>query len=101
METFTEQPYSLQKYVVIPLKDPIYGHCFAIRDKWIDMAIKTKKLLLIRTPLGQEIISPKQFKKESKVFKKAFLYPDNPMKMYQRDCKLTPLEDIEKYTMDW
>ena len=101
METFTEEPYTLQKYVVVPLKEPIYGHCFAIREKWVEIAFRTKRLLLIRTPFGQEIISPKQFKKESTTFKKAFLFPDNPMKFYQRDCHFTPLEDIEKYKMDW
>ena len=101
MEDFTQTPFQLQKYVVVPLKTPIYGNNFAIRDKWINLAIKTKKALLIRTPLGQEIISPKQFKKEATKFKKEFLIPGVPMVMYQRNLQLTPLQDIEKYQLDW
>jgi hypothetical protein len=101
MEDFTHPPYKLQKYIVVPLKTPIFGNNFAIRDKWIELAIKTKKLLLIRTPFGQEIISPKVYKKESTVFSKEYLIPGVPMKMYQRNLKLKPLEDIEKYSVDW
>ena len=101
MEDFTTTPYQLQKYIVVPLKTPIFGNNFAIRDKWIELAIKLKKLLLIRTPLGQEIIQPKLYKKESTVFKKEYLIPGVPMKMYQRNLHLQPLEDIERYKMDW
>ncbi len=101
MENFTDKPYELQKYVVVPLREPMFGHNFAIRDKWIDLAKRKKKSLLIRTPFGQEIISPQKYQSESTKFKKIYLIPDRPMTMYQRNCKLTPLQDIEKYVMDW
>lgn len=102
METFTEKPYTLQKYVVVPLLKPIYGTSnYAIRDKWIDLAKRSKKLLLIRTPNGQEIIDPKRYQSESKKILKEFLITGHPMTMYQRTLKLTPLQDIDKYKLDW
>lgn len=101
MENFTDRPYTLPKYLVVPLEKPIYGHSFAIRDKYIVQALKWGKMLLIRTPLGQEIIHPKIYRKEAKAFKKEYLIPGVPMTMWQRDLKLTPLQDIEKYRMDW
>src|SRR3990167_771597 len=98
MENFTEKPYTLQKYLVVPLSKSIYGTAnYAIRDKWIDLAKRTKRMLLIRTPNGQEIIDPKRYQSESKKFLMEKLIPGHPMTMYQRTLKLEPLQDIDKY----
>lgn len=101
MEDFTKQPYTLQKYLVVPLQRPIYGTNYAIREKWIELAKKTNKLLLIRTPFGQEIINPGVYKKESRRIEKVFKIPTSPMVLFQRDLHLAPLQPIEKYQMDW
>lgn len=65
------------------------------------MAKRMKKLLLIRTPDGQEIITPQQYLSESKKILVEKYIPGHPMTMYQRNLKLSPLQDIDKYRMDW
>jgi hypothetical protein len=102
MENFRETPYLLQKYVVVPLEEPIYGTSnYAVRDKWLFLAKRTGRLMLIRTPHGQEIIHPQKFMDSSTKFPMEKYIPGHPMTMYQRTLKLEPLQDIEKYRMDW
>lgn len=88
-------------YIIIKLHKPIYGTNYAIRDKYIIQAIKSRRKLLLRTPEGQEIIDPKQYKKESRKIEKEFLIPGKPMVLYQRTLHLSDTQPIEKYTMEW
>jgi hypothetical protein len=101
-EDFSAKPYTLQKFLVVPLNKPIYGTSnYAIREKYIEIAKNYHKALLIRTPNGQEIIDPAVYKKEATKIEKEFKIPGCPMILYQRTLKLTPLQPIEKYQFTW
>lgn len=53
-----------------------------VRKDYFDKAKKSKRYIVIQTPRGERIMLPKEIK-GTKVYKEVFLFPDNPMSMYE------------------
>lgn len=66
----------------VHIKKPIYGQCVAISDAIIKEAETHHRLLLLTCPGAQETISPADWMRKSKVLRKVFRYPDNPMVLW-------------------
>ena len=81
------------RFIVVDIKKPIFEtetySRVRVNKKYSDDARITFRYLLVRCPKGELVFLPKALKK-MKIVKEAFLYPDNPMKMYELDiphCK--------------
>ena len=89
------------RFLVVDIEKPLYEHASAstvrIAKTIVDRAIHSFAQLVIRTPKGEKVFFPKQVKKDGKKVKEVFLYPDNPMVMYEIEIPYSEKEDIDKY----
>ena len=87
------------KYWVVFIHRPVYGLCVALNEKLLDAAIKFKATLVVQCPGGEEIIEPKEWKKQGQRFEKVFMLPDRPMVFYQKNIfsveKHSPIEKFQ------
>ena len=89
------------RFLIIDITDPIFEGDYisrvAINKEYIDKARISSRYLVVRTPKGEEVFSPKNMKKV-KTFDKVFLRPNDPMKMVELDipnCEKRPDEFYE------
>jgi hypothetical protein len=80
------------------INKPIYGTYIAIRDKYLNQAIKLKTDLRVTIPQGTYIVNPKKWIKTGRKQEKVFLIPDQPMILWENHCQRfpkeqTPIED--------
>jgi hypothetical protein len=82
------QIQTLGNFVIVDIHKPFnkqdsldYDFC-RVRKDYFDRAKKSGRFVLVRTPNGERVFSPKAMK-EFKVVKEAFLFPDRPMSMYE------------------
>ena len=68
--------------IKVNIKKPVYGTFCYIRASIVDSAIANGFKLDVNIPQGRAIIDPVEWKKTSKVMKKVFKFPDNPMILY-------------------
>ena len=70
----------------INIDKPLYNQFVYISAKVLNDTIKAKDKLTITIPQGSAVVDPYTWKinavKNSKVMKKVFNYPDNPMVLY-------------------
>jgi len=76
---------TLGNFLVVDILKPMssmetYDFC-RVRKDYFDKAKKSSRFLLVRTPNGERIIFPKAWKE--KPVEEVFLFPNNPMKMYE------------------
>lgn len=64
------------------IKKPIHGNFVFIRDKYLNKAESACEKLRIRTPKGERICTPAEWKRNAKYMEKVFLRPDEPMKLW-------------------
>jgi hypothetical protein len=82
------QPKIYSFYVVVHIDKPIpsdkdYGYdMVGVWDKWINLAPKTKRWLVIQTDKGESIYNPKYIKHTLKTYNQVMNIPTNPMKLY-------------------
>ena len=81
---------------VTKIDKPIYGTCVAINEKILDMAAFFKVKLKIICPGAEEVVDPKEFKKQARRIEKVFRFPDDPMILYQKSIGLPQPEQREK-----
>ncbi len=86
------------RFIIIDIVNPIFTmptySRVRINKKYITDALKTSRLIVVRTPKGELIRFPQGFKK-LKTVKEVFLRPDEPMEMYELDilhCDKRPKE---------
>ena len=77
---------TIGNFVVIDIHKPMsstetYDFC-RVNKQYFDKARKSARAVLVRTPYGERIFMPKHMK-DFKTVKEAFLFPDNPMTMYE------------------
>jgi len=77
---------TIGNFLVVDIHKPMssqeeYDFC-RVNKQYFDKAKNDGKWVLVRTPNGEQKFMPKAMKK-FKVVKEVFLYPDNPMKMYE------------------
>lgn len=79
---------TLGNFLVVDIHKPMnrdsslpYDFC-RVRKDYFDKAKKTGRYVLVRTPNGERVIMPKHMR-EFKIVKEVFLFPDNPMPMYE------------------
>ena len=51
-------------------------------DKWVLVACKASKTLVIQAPKGESLFYPKELKRHYKTFKRVMNLPGTPMKLY-------------------
>jgi len=79
---------TLGNFLVVDIHKPMsstdtYDFC-RVRKDYFDYAKKKSYFLLIRTPNGERVIMPKDKSiKRWKKVKEVFLFPDNPMVLYE------------------
>lgn len=81
--------------IVVPTIDkPLSGTFVAVRDTYINMAIKrhTKMKVCIKD-VGCEVVDPVKWKETGKRIEMVFLFPDNPMILYENTVH--PSKEIE------
>jgi hypothetical protein len=83
-------------YLIIDIEKPIFEtdtySRVRINKKYADQARISSKYLIVRCPKGELMLYPKTMKK-LKTVEEVFLYPNNPMKMYELDiphCEKKP-----------
>jgi len=89
---------TIGNFVVVDIHKPMnsqnaYDFC-RVRKDYFDSAKKSGRYVLVRTSNGERQFMPKHMK-DYKVVKEIFLFPDNPMKMYELtipNCKKKPNE---------
>jgi len=68
-----------------------------VRKDYFTKADKLHRNVLVRTPNGEKIFTPKDVKR-LKTFDEIFLFPNNPMKMYELSiphCEKKPTDYYE------
>ena len=78
--------------------EPTYDY-IRIRKIYFDYAKKHSYYVVVRTPNGERIMMPKEVKKE-KLVKEEFMFPGNPMELYEMavpKCDKKPREFFEGY----
>jgi hypothetical protein len=90
-----------KRYIVADFESPLYSHekvdIVRLDEKWIKLASKTYRSLVIRTPHGECIHFPKTVLKECKLVKEVFLRPEEPMRMREIPVPYSEKADIDKY----
>lgn len=70
------------RFLIVPIEKPMteepeYDFC-GVNKEYFEEAKRYSRFLVVWSPKGEAIISPKGFK-PTKKFKKVYLYKDNPM----------------------
>ena len=76
----------------IKINKPIYGTYIAIRDKYLNQALKLKTDLRVEIPQGTYIVNPRKWIKTGRKQEKVFLIPDQPMILWENHCARFPKE---------
>lgn len=88
-------------FLVIDIEKPLFTlssvDTVRISKKYVDQAIHNFIPLVVRTPNGERVFYPKSIKKDGKKVKETFLYPDNPMVMYELEIPHSPKREEEYY----
>ena len=74
------------------INKPIYSTYIAIRDKYLNKAIKYKTQCRVEIPQGVYIVDPKKWIKTGRKKEKVFLIPDRPMILWENHCERFPKE---------
>ena len=83
-----QKPRIYSYYIVVTIDKPIpqgkdYGYdIVGVWNKWVLFASKTKRWLVVQTPKGEAIFSPKYIKNTLKTYDQVMKIPTNPMKLY-------------------
>ena len=77
---------TIGNFMVVDIRKPMsvqpdYDFC-RVRKDYFDIAKKRGNFVLVRTPNGEKVFMPKSMK-DYKIVKETFLFPDNPMSMYE------------------
>jgi uncharacterized membrane protein YkoI len=93
--------HSFSRYLVVEIETPMYIHedsdIVRINEKYIKQATQNCQYLVIRTPNAEKVFMPKALKKVGKKVKEVFLYPDNPMIMYEVSLPHCDKEEMDKW----
>ena len=89
------------RFLVVDIEKPLYEHAnvstVRVAKTIVDRAIHSFVNLVIRTPKGEKVFFPKQVKKDGKKVKGVFLYPDNPLIMYEIEIPYSEKSDEDKW----
>ena len=80
----------------INIKKPIHSTYIGINETKINRAINLGEKLEITIPQGTGTADPKEWMKTGRMFKKVYLFPDNPMTMY---ANYVPIVDTRQLTI--
>ena len=87
----TRKVHYYPRYIVVDIDKPIFesGDYSRVRvdEKYVKEASLTSKVLVVRTVRGEQGYFPKTLKKIGKKVKEIFLYPNNPLSMYELDIQ--------------
>jgi len=93
--------HNFPRYLVIDIEKPIYSHegadCVRVNEKYIKQATENSQYIVIRTPNGEKQMMPKAIKKVGKKVKEVFLFPDNPMILYELLIPHGEISDMDKF----
>ena len=93
--------HNFSRHLVIEIEKPLYTHeesdCVRVNEKYIKQATQNCQYLVIRTPHAEKIFMPKALKKVGKKVKEVFLYPDNPMILYEVLIPHSEKKDMDFY----
>ena len=64
------------------IKKPIYNNFVYVRDLYLKQAEYTGEKLHIKTPKGELVCTPEEWKKGAKYMEKVFKYAGEPMKLW-------------------
>lgn len=81
--------------ISIKINKPIYATYIAIRDKYLDQAIRLKTHIRVEIPQGVYLVDPKKWIKTGRKQEKVFLIPGKPMVLYENHCERFPKEKQE------
>ena len=68
--------------ISIEIRDPLPGNYVYVNEGFLNRAIRAGAHVMIKTPLGSLIVSPRDWKRNGKKIKKVFKFKDNPMTLY-------------------
>ena len=65
--------------IEIFIQKPIYSNFVYIYDKYLKQAERNGDRLHIKTPKGEIVCTPEQWRRQAKIMKKVFKRPNEPM----------------------
>lgn len=78
--------------IIVKMEKPLFGSKYYVRDKYIKMARRYHKTLVLDTPDGKATYTAKQWMKGAEKMEKVFNFPDNPMILWGKHIRI----DVEK-----
>lgn len=89
------------RYLLVEIEKPLFEYngvsTVRISKNIVDRAVHSFVQLVVITPKGEKVFYPKRVKKDGKKVKEVFLYPDNPMIMYEIEVPFSELSDIDRW----
>jgi len=93
--------HNFPRHLVIEIEKPMYTSkdtdCVRVSEKYIKQATQNCQYLVIRTPQAEKQFMPKALRKVGKKVKEIFLYPDNPMILYELIIPHSERKDMDFY----
>jgi uncharacterized membrane protein YkoI len=89
------------RHIVIEIEKPLYTYedadCVRIAEKYVKEATSNCQYLVVRTPKGEKLFMPKALRKVAKKVKEVFLYPDNPLVLYEINIPHSEKKEMDAY----
>ena len=89
------------KFLIVDIEKPLYEQngvsTVRVAKSIVDRAIHAFVYLVIRTPKGERVFLPKEVKKQGKKVKEVFLYPDNPLVLFEIEIPNGEKKDPDYY----
>jgi len=88
-------------YLTVDIEKPMFVYkdtdTVRVSKTIVDRAIHAFFQLLVKTPNGEKVFWPKEVKKTGKKVKEVFLYPDNPLVLFEIEIPHSEKTDNDKW----